>query len=149
MVLYRKEGVGKRENAFFILEIFRATHRAGLGGGYIPRRWRPHPPAHPDRLHSTGSRADRAKTRAGKYQGRQPPKRWTRCTGLHSIPDRPRGADQYGGGAGERAACPKLCRLGHSAAVQKYISFLNTFVARATENPFTVSQKCDIIMSQD
>lgn len=52
-------------------------------------------------------------------------------------------------GTGWCAVCPKLCRFGHSAAVQKYISFLNTFVACATENPFTVSQKCDIIMSQD
>lgn len=33
--------------------------------------------------------------------GRAPihtPKRWTRCTGLHSIPDRPRRADRTGGG---------------------------------------------------
>lgn len=40
------------------------------GAACIPRRWRPQPPAHPDRLHSTGSRADHAKTRAGKYQDR-------------------------------------------------------------------------------
>ena len=52
-------------------------------------------------------------------------------------------------GAGGLAARPKLCRFGHSAAAQKYISFMNTFVACATQNPFTVSQKCDIIMSQD
>ena len=77
------------------------------------------------------------------------PGRWTRCTGLHSIPDRPRGGDRYGGGAGWRGVRPKLCRFGHSAAAQKNISFVNTFVAHATQNPFTVSQKCDIIMSQD
>ena len=86
-----KRGWAERENAFFILEIFRATHRAGLGGGYIPRRWRPQPTAHPERLHITGSSADH--TRHGTQPGR-----WTRCTGLHSIPDRPRGVDQGGGG---------------------------------------------------
>ena len=69
MFCAEKRGWVSRENAFFILEIFRATHRAGLGGGYMPRRWRPQPPAHPDGLHITGSRADHAKTRAGKYQG--------------------------------------------------------------------------------
>ena len=41
------------------------TDRAGLGGGYIPRRWRLQPPAHPDRLHITGSNAGSARTRAG------------------------------------------------------------------------------------
>ena len=58
----------------------------------------PSAPAHPDGLHITGSRAGRARTRADKYQGIPPPKRWTRCTGLHSIPDRPRRADRNGGG---------------------------------------------------
>lgn len=38
MICAEKRGWVCRENAFFILEIFRATHRAGLGGGYIPRR---------------------------------------------------------------------------------------------------------------
>lgn len=86
------------KNAFFFEKFYR---------GHDP----PHPqsclytppvetpaPAHPDRLHSTGSRAGRARTRADKYQGIPPPKRWTRCTGLHSIPDRPRRADRNGGG---------------------------------------------------
>lgn len=59
------------ETAFFILEIFRATHRAGLGGGCMPRRWIPQPTAHPDRLHSTGSSTGRAREPGrGKYQGR-------------------------------------------------------------------------------
>ena len=40
------------------------TRRAGLGVGYIPRRWRPQPPARPDGLHSTGDSAGRARTRA-------------------------------------------------------------------------------------
>ena len=37
------------------------TDRAGLGGGYIPRRWRHQPPAHPDGLRITGDRADHAR----------------------------------------------------------------------------------------
>ena len=72
------------------------------------------------------------------------------CKARHTRPDAGHaGAIGTAAGAGGRAACPKLCRFGHSAAAQKYISFLNTFVAHATENPFTVSQKCDIIMSQE
>lgn len=49
------------------------------------------------------------------------PKRWTRCTGLHSIPDRPRRVDRTGGG---RAVCP----IGHAQTgkiiVNKNIHFL-------------------------
>lgn len=40
------------------------TDRAGLGGGCIPRRWRPQPPVHPERLHITGSRAGHARCKA-------------------------------------------------------------------------------------
>lgn len=50
---------------------------------------------------------------------------------------------------GACAVCPKLSRYGRGAQAQKNISFLNVFVAYATLSPFTVSQKCDIIMSQD
>ena len=75
-----KRGWVGRRNAFFILEIFRATHRAGLGGGCIPLRWRPHP----------------QRTR-------------TDCTGLHSIPDRPRRADLDGGGVLEVVECVRNC----------------------------------------
>nr|DAL44177.1 MAG TPA_asm: hypothetical protein [Caudoviricetes sp.] len=38
----------------------RKTDRAGLGGGCMPRRWRPQPPARPGRLRSTGSTRIRA-----------------------------------------------------------------------------------------
>ena len=69
----------------------------------------PSAPAHPDGLHITGSRAGRARTRADKYQGIPPPKRWTRCTGLHSIPDRPRRADRNGGGTLEGVKCVRNC----------------------------------------
>ena len=126
------------------------TDLAGLGGGCIPRRWRPQPPAHPDRLrHTAGSTADRARTRADHT--RHDTHARTLGTKNRSAPDtrqaaRGRSYRRRVLGCGE---CPKLCRFGHSAAVQKYISFLNTFVACATKNPFTVSQKCDIIMSQE
>lgn len=94
------------------------------------------------KLGRESTRADRAPAHT--------PGRWARCTRLHSIPDRPRGADRTGGGRWRGGGtCPKLCRFGHSVVAQKNISFVNTFVAYATQNPFTVSQKCDIIMSQD
>ena len=53
------------------------------------------PPAHLDGLHTTGS----APTHT--------PGRWTRCTGLHPIPDRPRGADRDGAG-GWRVRNPSI-----------------------------------------
>ena len=51
------------------------------------------------------------KHRADKYQGRpchaptHTPKRWTRCTGLHTIPDRPRRDDQGDSGTLDRLQC--------------------------------------------
>lgn len=67
------------------------TDRAGLGGGYIPRRWSPLPtPAHPERLSTTGSSAGRARTRAGKYQGRPRKARHTRPDAGHAAPVRTR-----------------------------------------------------------
>nr|DAH46202.1 MAG TPA: hypothetical protein [Caudoviricetes sp.] len=48
-------------------------------------------PVHPDGLHTTG------------HAPTHTPGRWTRCTGLHSIPDKPRLVDQDGGGTGECA----------------------------------------------
>jgi hypothetical protein len=39
-------GVGKG-NAFFFEKFYRGTHRAGLGGGYIPRRCTPTTPSAP------------------------------------------------------------------------------------------------------
>lgn len=41
-----------------------------LGASCIPRRWRPLPtPAHPERRHTTGSRADHAKKQSGQVLG--------------------------------------------------------------------------------
>lgn len=34
------------------------------GSSHMPRRWRPQPPAHPDGLHITGSRASRVRCKA-------------------------------------------------------------------------------------
>lgn len=66
--------------------------------GPIPPRC---PPAHPERLYSTGSRAGRARCKADRPQQtthqHDTPGRWTRCTGLHPIPDRPRRVDRDGG----------------------------------------------------
>ena len=138
-----KRGWVERRNAFFILEIFRATHRAGLGGGCIPRRCTPACSS----AHGTAAQH--------RQQGRP-------CKARHTRPDAGRAASvctRYqtsragtigtARNAGGRETCPKLCRFGRIATAKKYISFLNTFVAYATENPFTLSQKCDIIMSQE
>ena len=52
----------------------------------------------------------------GKYQGRpcrapsHTPGHWTRCTGLHSIPDEPRRVDRDGGGRW-RAYNPSIMRI--------------------------------------
>lgn len=76
------------------------TDRAGLGGGYMPRRWRPKPPAHPDGLNIIGSRAGRAQMQGRpRHAPAHTPGRWERCTGLHPIPDdRLCRADCTGGG---------------------------------------------------
>ena len=80
----------------------RSVHRAGLGGGYIPRRCTPANSSAPGR-----TTQHRQQHRPCQMQGRPPttgrapphtPGRWTRCTGLHSIPGRPRRVDQDGAG---------------------------------------------------
>lgn len=89
------------------------TDRAGLGGGCIPRRWRPQPPAHPERLHSTGSSTGRARCKADRPQQtthqHDTPGHLARCTGLHSISDKPRRVDQDGGGTRGCAQCVRNC----------------------------------------
>lgn len=84
---------------FFIFSAVERLTGRGWAAAIYPAGGDPSAPAHPDGLHITGSRAGRARTRADKYQGIPPPKRWTRCTGLHSIPDRPRRDDRTGCGA--------------------------------------------------
>lgn len=78
----------------------------------------------------------------GKYQGRpckarHTPRRWTRCTGLHSIPDRPRLDDRTGCGVLD---C--LCNVSETEQIRtlerhtktglKIITFSCMFVACAT-----------------
>ena len=98
----RKEGVVNHHHfnktPFLFWRFFALLTGRGWVAAIYPAGGDPSAPAHPDGLHITGSRAGRARTRADKYQGISPPKRWTRCTGLHSIPDRPRRADRNGGG---------------------------------------------------
>ena len=57
------------ENAFFEFFLRRLSTCPTPGVPCMPRRWRPQPPAHPDRLHSTGSSAGRTRTRAGQVPG--------------------------------------------------------------------------------
>lgn len=127
----QKRGGGRKGKRLFILEIFRATHRAGLGGGYIPRRRRPQPhPAHSERLHITGGRADHARhdTHARTLDT---------LHRLHSIPDRPRLDDRTGCGVLD---C--LCNVSeteqirtlerHTKTGPKIITFSCMFVAFAT-----------------
>jgi hypothetical protein len=75
------------------------TDRAGLGGGYIPRRCTP---AHSSAPGQTAQHRQQEQTVPDAGQTTQgkahTPGRWTRCTGLHSIPDRPRGGDRAGCG---------------------------------------------------
>nr|DAF66868.1 MAG TPA: hypothetical protein [Bacteriophage sp.] len=90
------------ENAFFEFFQRRLSTCPTPGAPCIPLRWIPQPPAHPDGLHSTGSSTGRARCKADHAHSRprtaHTPGRWTRCTGLHSIPDRPRRVDRDGAG---------------------------------------------------
>lgn len=99
-VLICESGVGVgNESAFFILVGGDGTHLPH------PRRSLYAPPVHPCPLQRTrnGYTAQAAgQTVPDARQTTQgtthTPGRWTRCTGLHSIPDRPRRADRTGGG---------------------------------------------------
>lgn len=88
------------------------TDRAGLGGDYMPRRYTPAHFSDPERLHSTGSRAGRARTRAGKYQSR--PRHAQTLDTLHrSAPDTRQAAPGRSGRCrGGWAACdPSIMRI--------------------------------------
>lgn len=97
MICAEKRGWVGRESAFFefFLREVSTTPPPALpvypaGGPLRPSA--PGTPAH-----------HRQQVRPCQMQGRprhaqtRTPGRWTRCTGLHSIPDRPRGADSTGG----------------------------------------------------
>ncbi len=89
-VSFCEDGVGmERERLFYLLRNERASPAPPPAFSPYPSGGDPSPPAHPEGLHSTNSsRPHTAHT----------PGRWTRCTGLHPIPDRPRQADRNGGG---------------------------------------------------
>lgn len=69
-------------------------------------------------------------------KARHTPGRWTRCTGLHSIPNRPRRADRNGGGrwrAGSASETVQIRTLEqHTKTGLKIITFSCMFVACAT-----------------
>ena len=100
-------GVGKRnaKNAFFLGKFYRGHDLPH------PRRSLHTPPVDttaPQRTRTGCTRQTAAQAIPDARQTMQgkahTPGRWTRCTGLHSIPGRPRRADRDGG-AGMRSAC--------------------------------------------
>lgn len=143
----KKERVGKQGKRLFYFGGFSRYSPGGAGWRlYTPPVEIPAHTAHPDRLHTIGSSTGLVRCKAD--HARQGAHTRTLDTLQRSALDTKQ-TIVPAAGAGERGVCPKLCRFGHIAAAKKYISFLNTFVACATEKPFTVSQKCDIIMSQE
>lgn len=101
------------------------------GAPYIPRRWRPQPQR--TQTDCTRQAAGQAvpEPGRGKYQGRpckarHTPGRWTRCTGLHPIPDRPRLDDRTGCGALDclRNVSDRARPNGQNYCKQKYLFFM-------------------------
>lgn len=80
----------RRKTPFSLKNFIAALTGRGWAAAIYPAGAPLPPPARPDGLHSTGSSAGCAPTHT--------PGRWTRCTGLHSIPGRPRRVDQDGAG---------------------------------------------------
>ena len=112
-------GVGmereRRKNAFFFEKFYRGhdlphprrslhTPPVDTTAPSAPGRTTQHKKQHRPCQNQGGAstRADHAHNRPHTAHT---PGRWTRCTGLHSIPDRPRRVNRDGGGAGGRAQC--------------------------------------------
>ena len=102
------------KNAFFEFFLRKVSTTPPPARPIYPRGGDPSPSAPGTTAH------DRQQGRPCQMQGRprhaptHTPKRWTRCTGLHSIPDRPRGNDRYGGMAmGARSVSGKVYNFGH------------------------------------
>lgn len=72
---------------FYVARMDEVFTHTTPGSPHMPRRCTPAPPARPDGLHTTDSSADRARCKAD-HTPVHTPGRWTRCTGMHSIPDR-------------------------------------------------------------
>lgn len=100
--MHRKEGVGRKEKRLFYFGDFSRYSPGGAG-------WRLYtPPVHLCPLQRTRngciaqaaaqSVPDARQTTQGTTHTPKRWTRWTRCTGLHSIQDRPCRADRNGGG---------------------------------------------------
>ena len=120
MIYAEKRGRVSRESAFFEFFLREVSTTPPPARPIYPRGGDPSPSAPGRTAH------DRQQRRPCQMQGRprhaptHTPGCWTRCTGLHSIPDRPRWDDRTGCGALEGvAACPKLCRFGQCAVSKK------------------------------
>ena len=97
-----KRGWVGRENAFFFEKFYRGHDPPH------PQRSPYTPPVETPAPSAPGTTAQRRQQRRPcQMQGRPPttnsapthtPGRWTRCTGMHSIPDRPRRVDRGGAG---------------------------------------------------
>lgn len=97
--MYRKEGVGRQGKRLFYFGDFSRYSPGGAGRRLYT------PPVETPAHSAPGTTAhDREQRRPCQMQGRprrtpaHTPGRWARCTGLHSIPDRPRRVDRTGGG---------------------------------------------------
>jgi hypothetical protein len=115
-------GIGK-ESAFFILVGGDGTHRPH------PVLW-PHSPqvapAHPDRLHSTGSSADRARCKPDRPQ---------QATHRHTRPNAGHAAQGNRDGGGCWTACNvsgKVYNFGHSILS----IFIWIYFAKSIDNPY-------------
>ena len=89
------------------------AHHPTPGAACIPRR-RPLPaPAHPERLHSAGNRAGRARTRAdhARHDTHDRTLDTLHRSALDTRQATP-GRSRRRWGAGGRGVCPKLCRFG-------------------------------------
>ena len=93
----------KAKWVFFIFSVVTGLTGRGWAAAVCPAGGDPSPSAPGRTAH------DRQQRRPCQMQGRprhaptHTPGRWTRCTDLHPIPDRPRRADRNGGGGCWRA----------------------------------------------
>ena len=144
----RKERVGRRGKTPFYFGDFSRYSPGGAGRRLYT------PPVHPCPIQRTGkdytgqavpdARADHARHGAPTHT----PGCWPRCTGLHTIPDRPRWADRDGGGVLEGVECVRNCAdMDTRATHQNRLYFYHFFVYVCCPCNFTNTLKSVIIMS--
>ena len=86
-VSFCKDGVGvERERLFMGFGIRATDHPTPRLSPYTPE------------VGAASSPRTAGQASAPRSTGHDTPGHWTRCTGLHSIPDKPRRVDQDGGG---------------------------------------------------